>query len=59
MDNPSFSFFSFFKLICIGVQLLYNIVLVTAVQQSDSATHIHASPLFWTSFPFRSPQSTE
>ena len=53
-------FFSFgFLKIFIGVQLLYNIVLVSTVQHSESAIHIRISPLFWISFPFRSPQSTE
>ena len=47
----------FFKLIFIGVQLLYNVVLVSTVQQNASAMHIHISPLFWISFPLRSPQS--
>ena len=46
-----------FKLICIGVWLLYNAVLVSAGQQNESAVRIHSSPPFWTSFPFRSPQS--
>ena len=31
----------------------------SATQQSESAKHTHISPLFWISFPFRSPQSTE
>ena len=39
--------------------MLYNAVLVCAVQQSESAVHIHIFPLFWIPFPFRSPQSTE
>ena len=52
ISNVSF----FFKLIFIGVQWLYNVVLVSAVQQNGSAIHIHISPLFWISFPFRSPQ---
>ena len=39
--------------------MLYNAVLVSIVQQSESATHIHISPLFWISFPFTSPQSIE
>ena len=43
----------------IGVQLLYNIVLVYTVQQSESAICIHTSPLFWISLSFKSPQSTE
>ena len=30
-----------------------------AVQQNESVIHIHISPLFWISFPLRSPQSTE
>ena len=29
-----------------GVQLLHNIVLISAIQQSESAIHIHTSPLF-------------
>ena len=41
----SFSFFNLFlfilKLICIGVWLLYNIVLVSVVQQSESAVCVH------------------
>ena len=51
--------FFLFKLIFIGVQLLYNVVLVSTVQQSESAICVHISALFWISFPFRSPQSTE
>ena len=35
-----------FKLIFIGVQLLYNAVLVSAVQQSEAAIHKHISLLF-------------
>ena len=49
----------FFFLIFFGVELLYNIVLVSTVQQSESAIYIHISPLFWISFAFRSPESTE
>ena len=51
-------FIFIFKLIFIGIQLLYNAVLVSAVQQS-TIIHIHLSPLFQISFSFRSPQSTE
>ena len=43
----------------IGVYLLHNVVLVYAVQQSESAIPVRRSPLFWISFPFRSPQSPE
>ena len=52
-------FLSFLFLIFIAVQLLYNVVLVSAVQQSESAVRIHIAPVFWISFTFRSPQSTE
>ena len=48
-----------FLLICIGVQLLYNFVLVSVVQQSEFGICIHTSLLFWIYFPFRSPQSIE
>ena len=40
-------------------KLLYNVVLVSAVQQSEPAVCTHISPLSWISFPPRSPQSTE
>ena len=43
----------------IGVELLYNVVLASAVPQSESATHTHVSPLPWISFPVRPPQSIE
>ena len=36
-----------------------NIMLVSAIQKSALAIHVHISSLFWTSFPFTSPQSTE
>ena len=39
--------------------MLYNVVFISAVQQSESVICIHIFPLFWISFPFRSPQSTE
>ena len=35
-----------FKKIFIGVWLLYNVVLVSTVQQSESAINIHIFPLF-------------
>ena len=41
----------------IGVQLLYNVVLVSAVPQGTSVVHI--SPLFQICFPFRSLPSIE
>ena len=49
----------FYLLIFIGVYFLYNVVLVSTVQQSDSTIHIHLSPLFLIAFLLSSPQSTE
>ena len=43
----------------VEVELLYNVVLVSAAQQSESAICTHMSTLFWISFPFRSPPSAE
>ena len=42
------SFFSikFFIFIFIGVELIYNIVLVSGVHQSESVIHIHTAFLF-------------
>ena len=57
LPGPSFLPTVFFK-VFIGVQLLYSVVFL-AVQQSESVTCIHISPLFQISFPFRPPQSTE
>ena len=34
-----------FFLIFIGVQLIYNIVLLSAIQHSESAVHVHISTL--------------
>ena len=48
----------FFKLIFIGVELLCNVVLISAIEQIESSIHVDISPLFWISFPFMSPQST-
>ena len=48
----------FLKFILIGVQLLFNAVWVSTVLQGESAIRTHIAPLFWISFPFTSPQST-
>ena len=37
---------AYFLLVFIGIELFYNIVLVSAVQQSESVTYIHISTLF-------------
>ena len=36
--------FAFFKSIFIGLQLLYNVVLVSTTQQRESAIHIYPLP---------------
>ena len=43
--------------LCIGVQLIYNVLLVSTIQQSESIIHI--STLFQILFPNRLLQSTE
>ena len=40
------------QLIFIVVKLIYNALLVSAVQQSKSVIHIHISTLLKNSFPF-------
>ena len=39
--------------------MIYNVVLVSGVQQSDSVIHIHISPLFQILFPYRLLQNIE
>ena len=41
--------------------MLYNVVPVSTVQQSESTlpVHVYKSLRFWISFPFRSPESTK
>ena len=50
-----FSLFFTFKqlLFYIWVELIYNVVLFSSVQQSDSVIHIHESILLQITFPFR------
>ena len=48
-------FFYLIYLILIGGSLLYNIVLVSAIHQRESATGVHISPPSWTSLPPPSP----
>ena len=50
------SIYRYFFLLCdtfflIGRWLFYNTVLVSAIQQCESATCTHISPHFWASFP--------
>ena len=47
------SFFIKKFLFYVGIQLIYNTVLVSGLQQSDSVIHIHLSILFQILFPFR------
>ena len=46
-------------LIFIGLLLLYNAVLVSTVQQSESVMHTHIATLFKNSIPVWSLQSIE
>ena len=41
----------FKKITFIGVQLVYNVVLVSSVQQNESIIHIHVSTLLESFFP--------
>ena len=50
---------SIYALCLLEYSLLYNSVLVSAVQQSESVIHIHIAPLLYISFPFRSLKSIE
>ena len=52
MRAHTFSQVFIFIIIFIGVQLIYNIVLVSGVQQSESVIHIHMFPYL---FPLASP----
>ena len=54
LENPRAIFFSLFSCF-IGVQLLYNGVLISAVQRSESAMCIPISPPSWTSLPPQPP----
>ena len=49
----------FLKLIFIELQLIYNVVFVYSLKQSESVVHIHISTLFKILFPYRSLQNTE
>ena len=62
------SMFPFLNLAAMAGSFLFNYflleygcfpMLVSAIQQSESAVCIHISPLFWISFSFRLPQSPE
>ena len=48
---PLFSAIISFFNIFIGVELIYNVMLVSGIQQSESVTHI--STLFKILFPYR------
>ena len=43
----------------VGIELIYNAVLVSGVQQSDSGIHIRISILFQIHLPSRLFQGTE
>ena len=48
-----FFFFCLFFHVFIGVQLIYNVVLVSGEQQSESVIHRHISTLFLDYFPIQ------
>ena len=50
----SFFFFKSF----IEAQLIDNVVIIYAIQQSDSVIHVHTSMLFQILFPHRLSQNT-
>ena len=49
----------YFKKFFVGVQLIFDVVLVSAVQQSESVIHTYISTLFQILFPYRPLQSIE
>ena len=52
--DQEFIFLNFYQSI-----IDYNVVLVSAVQQSESVIHTHISTLFQILFPYRSLESTD
>ena len=48
-------FFRLLFFICfifyVEVKLIYNVVIISAIQKSDSVVHVHASVLFQILFP--------
>ena len=60
LSNLSTFILFFFKfLFYIGVWLIYNVVIGSGVQQSDSVIHIHISTVFQILFPYRLLQNIE
>ena len=58
LDGSSVRVLTFFFKFSIGVQLLYSVVFISAIEQRETAACIYTSLLFFLiSFPFRSPQS--
>ena len=51
--RPDLQIIHFLKKIFIGIQLIYNVVLVSGIQQSESVIHIHIFTLFKILFPYR------
>ena len=49
---------TFFIPLLIEVELIYNVVIISAVQQTDSVIHILSSILFQVLFPCRLSQPT-
>ena len=56
-SKQSVRIFNSLKKIFIGVQFIYIVVLVSAVQQNESIKHLHISTLFKILFSYRPLQS--
>ena len=52
LNTPKVSWYHSFFFFFTGVELLYRVVLSSAVQQSESAIWTHTAPLSWISFSF-------
>ena len=57
--KPFVFVFVFVLLIFMAIQLIYNVVLVSAIQQNESVIPTHLSTLSYILFPCRSLQSIE
>ena len=51
--------FGFLLLFYTGIQLIYNAVLISGVEHSESGIHIHTATLLQILFPYKVLHSTE
>ena len=55
LDNDTNNYWTkkkYFKINFIGVKLIYNVVLVSAVQQSESVIHIYILPIIYSNMVY-------